>query len=139
MSQNTKYTNLRFLIVDHSAMMRRMVRHSLKEAGYLLIEEIDTCVGAMQKLQQKNHDFVIVELNFPNMDGLSFLKTIRADAELANMPVLIISSYSRKADVVAAAQAGANDYVLKPFSINILTRKIIRIMDKISHSANQQA
>ena len=120
-------------------MMRRMVRHSLKEAGYLLIEEIDTCVGAMQKLQQKNHDFVIVELNFPNMDGLSFLKTIRADAELANMPVLIISSYSRKADVVAAAKAGANDYVLKPFSINILTRKIIRIMDKISHSANQQA
>ena len=139
MSQNTKYTNIRFLIVDHSAMMRRMIRHSLKEAGYVLTEESDTCLGAMQKLQLKNHDFVIVELNFPNMDGLSLLKTIRADAQLSNMPVLIISSYSRKADVLAAAQAGANDYVLKPFSINVLTTKIIRILDKINYSANAQA
>ncbi|PRY96476.1 two-component system chemotaxis response regulator CheY [Jezberella montanilacus] len=138
MSQTTKYMSTRFLIVDHSAVMRRMIKHSLKEAGYTVTDETDNCLNAIRKLQQKSHDFVIAELNAPHMDGLMLLHTIRSDPELANTPVIIISATSRKDDVLAAAKAGANGYVVKPFSISILARKIIRVLDKMTLAANQQ-
>jgi two-component system, chemotaxis family, chemotaxis protein CheY len=123
--------NLKFLVVDDFSTMRRIVRSLLKELGYLNVEEAENGQSAFTKLQGGTFDFVVSDWNMPVMDGLELLKAIRADANLCKIPVLMVTAEAKKENIIAAAQAGASGYVVKPFSAAILDEKLNKILEKM--------
>ena len=124
-------SNLHFLVVDDFNTMRRIVRNLLKELGYTNVEEAEDGTDALHKLQAGDFNFVITDWNMPNMDGLELLHRIRADGKLAEMPVLMVTAEARKENIIAAAQAGASGYVVKPFTAAILEEKLNKIFEKL--------
>ncbi|MCL4744231.1 MAG: chemotaxis response regulator CheY [Burkholderiaceae bacterium] len=121
-------SNLRFLIVDDFSTMRRIVRNLLKEIGHGDAEEAEDGRVALAKLQAGEFDFVVSDINMPNMSGLELLACIRSDAYLKNLPVLLITAEARKEDIVRAAQSGASGYIVKPFTKATLEEKLNRIL-----------
>jgi len=123
--------NTRFLVVDDFSTMRRIVRNLLKELGYVHVDEAEDGAMALSKLRHEQFDFVISDWNMPNMDGLTMLKAIRADAKLAKIPVLMVTAEAKKENIISAAQAGANGYVVKPFTAATLDEKLAKIFEKL--------
>lgn len=123
--------NMKFLVVDDFSTMRRIVRNLLKELGYSNVEEAEDGVVALSKLKGGDFEFVVSDWNMPNMDGLTMLKTIRADPELQSLPVLMVTAEAKKENIIAAAQAGANGYVVKPFTAATLDEKLSKIFEKL--------
>ncbi len=128
-------TEMKFLIVDDFSTMRRIVRNLLKEAGYANAEEAEDGVAALQKLRSTKFDFVVSDINMPNMNGFELLVQIRADESLKHLPVLMITAEARKEDIVMAAQTGASGYIVKPFTKATLEEKVAKIMQKLAVSA----
>ncbi|MDP2064664.1 MAG: chemotaxis response regulator CheY [Burkholderiaceae bacterium] len=128
-------TEMKFLIVDDFSTMRRIVRNLLKEAGYANAEEAEDGVAALQKLRSVKFDFVVTDINMPNMNGFELLAQIRADEGLKHLPVLMITAEARKEDIVLAAQTGASGYIVKPFTKATLEEKVAKIMQKLAVSA----
>jgi len=122
----------KFLVVDDFSTMRRIVRNLLKELGYADVDEAEDGVQALQKLRSEKFDFVVTDWNMPNMDGLELLKQIRADATLSILPVLMVTAEAKKENIIAAAQAGANGYVVKPFTAATLDEKLSKIFEKLA-------
>ncbi len=120
-------TNLKFLVVDDFSTMRRIVRNLLKELGYINVDEAEDGVIALQKLKSQSFGFVISDWNMPNMDGLALLQAIRSDEALKKIPVLMVTAEAKKENIIAAAQAGASGYVVKPFTAAILSEKLEKI------------
>jgi len=131
----TAPADLKFLIVDDFSTMRRIVRNLLKEAGYANADEAEDGVVALQKLQGGGFDFVVSDINMPNMNGFDLLKAIRADAAMKALPVLMITAEARKEDIVLAAQSGASGYIVKPFTKATLEEKVTKILQKHSLAA----
>ena len=123
--------NMRFLVVDDFSTMRRIVRNLLKELGYTNVDEAEDGNDALKKLRSEKFDFVISDWNMPNMDGLTMLQQIRADAALASLPVLMVTAEAKKENIIAAAQAGASGYVVKPFTAATLDEKLTKIFEKM--------
>lgn len=123
--------NTKFLVVDDFSTMRRIVRNLLKELGYTNVDEAEDGVVALSKLKGGNFEFVVSDWNMPNMDGLDLLKHIRADPELSKLPVLMVTAEAKKENIIAAAQAGANGYVVKPFTAATLDEKLSKIFEKL--------
>ena len=123
--------NMRFLVVDDFNTMRRIVRNLMKELGFNNVEEAEDGVDALGKLKAGGFDFVISDWNMPNMDGLQLLQTIRADAALGKLPVLMVTAEAKKENIIAAAQAGASGYVVKPFTAATLEEKLGKIFEKL--------
>ena len=123
--------NTKFLVVDDFSTMRRIVRNLLKELGYSNVDEAEDGSMALAKLRSEQFDFVISDWNMPNMDGLTMLQNIRADAALSKMPVLMVTAEAKKENIIAAAQAGANGYVVKPFTAATLDEKLSKIFEKM--------
>ncbi|MFL6615817.1 MAG: chemotaxis response regulator CheY [Pantoea agglomerans] len=123
--------NMRFLVVDDFNTMRRIVRNLLKELGFNNVEEAEDGVDALGKLKAGDFDFVISDWNMPNMDGLQLLQTIRADAAMSSLPVLMVTAEAKKENIIAAAQAGASGYVVKPFTAATLEEKLGKIFEKL--------
>ena len=121
----------RFLVVDDFSTMRRIVRNLLKELGYANVDEAEDGAMALSKLRNESFDFVISDWNMPVMDGRDMLKTMRADAALAKLPVLMVTAEAKKENIIAAAQAGANGYVVKPFTAATLDEKLAKIFEKL--------
>ena len=126
----TAPADLKFLIVDDFSTMRRIVRNLLKEAGHANADEAEDGVAALQKLKNGGFDFVVSDINMPNMNGFELLAAIRADAGLKNLPVLMITAEARKEDIVLAAQNGASGYIVKPFTKATLEEKVGKILQK---------
>lgn len=126
---------MKFLIVDDFSTMRRIVRNLLKEAGYANAEEAEDGAVALQKLRAARFDFVVTDINMPNMNGFELLAQIRADENFKHLPVLMITAEARKEDIVMAAQAGASGYIVKPFTKATLEEKVAKIMQKLAVSA----
>ncbi|MBT0729458.1 MULTISPECIES: chemotaxis response regulator CheY [Erwiniaceae] len=122
--------SLNFLVVDDFTTMRRIVRNLLKELGFTNVDEAEDGQDALNKLQAGKFDFVISDWNMPNMDGLALLKTLRAEERFANLPVLMVTAEAKKENIIAAAQAGASGYVVKPFTAAILEEKLNKIFEK---------
>lgn len=120
----------KFLIVDDFSTMRRIVRNLLKELGYTNVDEAEDGAMALAKLRSEPFDFVVSDWNMPGMDGLEMLKQMRADAALAKIPVLMVTAEAKKENIIAAAQAGASGYVVKPFTAATLDEKLAKIFDK---------
>lgn len=123
--------NLRFLVVDDFATMRRIVRNLLKDLGFEHVEEAEDGVEALIKIREGNVDFVISDWNMPNMDGLQLLNEIRNDSALSPLPVLMVTAEAKKENIIAAAQAGASGYVVKPFTAATLEEKLGKIFEKL--------
>ena len=121
----------KFLVVDDFSTMRRIVRNLLKELGYSNVDEAEDGAMALSKLKNETFDFVISDWNMPVMNGLDMLKSIRADATLAKLPVLMVTAEAKKENIIAAAQAGANGYVVKPFTTATLDEKLAKIFEKL--------
>jgi two-component system chemotaxis response regulator CheY len=123
--------NTKFLVVDDFSTMRRIVRNLLKELGYTNVDEAEDGAIALGKLKGGGFEFVVSDWNMPNMDGLTLLQHIRADPELAKLPVLMVTAEAKKENIIAAAQAGANGYVVKPFTAATLDEKLSKIFEKL--------
>lgn len=124
-------SNMKFLVVDDFSTMRRIIKNLLKELGFNNVEEAEDGVDALSKLRTGGIDFVITDWNMPNMDGLELLQSIRADENFSSMPVLMVTAEAKKENIVAAAQAGASNYVVKPFTAAILEEKLSKIFEKL--------
>ncbi|WP_310461678.1 chemotaxis response regulator CheY [Sphaerotilus sp.] len=123
--------DLRFLVVDDFSTMRRIVRGLLKEMGCQHIEEAEDGVMALQALRNGRIDFVVSDINMPNMDGFELLSQIKQDPTLCHIPVLMVTAEARKEDIVRAAQTGAAGYIVKPFTKATLEEKIGKIIQKM--------
>ena len=123
--------NIRILIVDDFPTMRRIVRNLLKELDFINVDEAEDGALGFDKLLSGNYGFVVSDWNMPNMNGLEMLQKIRNNEKLAKLPVLMVTAEAKKENIIAAAQAGANGYVVKPFKAAILEEKIIKIFEKI--------
>ncbi|MCX7896706.1 MAG: chemotaxis response regulator CheY [Rhodocyclaceae bacterium] len=124
-------SKIRFLIVDDFSTMRRIVRNLLKELGFTNVDEAEDGAVAWQKLQAGGFNFVITDWNMPNMDGLTLLQTIRNDPRFNTLPVLMITAEAKKENIIAAAQAGASGYIVKPFTAATLNEKLTKIFEKL--------
>lgn len=121
----------RFLVVDDFSTMRRIVRNLLKELGYTNVDEAEDGAVALQKLNSAPFDFVVTDWNMPNMDGLTLLQTIRQTPHLKHLPVLMVTAEAKKENIIAAAQAGASGYIVKPFTAATLSEKMTKIFEKL--------
>lgn len=124
-------STLRFLIVDDFSTMRRIVRNLLKESGFTDADEAEDGVVALSKLRSSRFDFVVTDINMPNMNGFQLLNEIKKDDKLKHLPVLMVTAEARKEDIVAAAQAGAAGYIVKPFTKATLEEKVNLILKKL--------
>ena len=122
---------LKFLIVDDFSTMRRIIRNLLKEIGYANADEAEDGQAALTKLRGGAFDFVVSDINMPNMNGFELLTSIRGDAALKHIPVLMVTAEARKEDIVTAAQAGASGYIVKPFTKATLEEKLLKILQKL--------
>lgn len=124
-------TSLKFLVVDDFSTMRRIVRNLLKELGFTNVDEAEDGAVALGKLREGNFEFVVSDWNMPNMDGLTLLKNVRADPKLKTLPFLMVTAEAKKENIIAAAQAGASGYVVKPFTAATLQEKLEKIFEKM--------
>ena len=122
--------DMKFLIVDDFSTMRRILRNLLKEIGYGNVDEAEDGVAALSKLRLGSYDFVVSDINMPNMNGFELLGQIRGDGALKNLPVLMVTAEARREDIVTAAQAGANGYIVKPFTKGTLEEKVNKIVQR---------
>jgi len=127
--------NTKFLVVDDFSTMRRIVRNLLKELGYNNVDEAEDGIIALSKLKGGDFEFVVSDWNMPNMDGLTLLQTIRTTPELSSLPVLMVTAEAKKENIIAAAQAGANGYIVKPFTAVTLEEKLAKIFEKLEKVA----
>ncbi|CNE64094.1 chemotaxis response regulator CheY [Yersinia mollaretii] len=123
--------NMRFLVIDDFATMRRIVRNLLQDLGFKNVDEAEDGQDALAKLRASEFDFVISDWNMPNLDGLQLLTEIRKDEKLNKIPVLMVTAEAKKENIIAAAQAGANGYVVKPFTAATLEEKLNKIFEKL--------
>ena len=128
-------TDMKFLIVDDFSTMRRIVRGLLKEIGYNNAEEAEDGAVALNMLKSAKFDFVVSDINMPNMNGFELLAAVKADPSLKHLPVLMVTAEARKEDIVRAAQDGAAGYIVKPFTKATLEEKVQKIMQKLATAA----
>ncbi len=119
--------NIRILVVDDMATMRRIIKGLLEQLGFKNIDEAEDGKVALQKLKSQKYDFVITDWNMPNMTGLELVQEIRKDPELKSMPVLMVTAEAKKENVLLAIKAGVNNYIVKPFTAEVLKEKIEKI------------
>jgi len=124
--------NIKILVVDDFPTMRRIIRNLLKELEFVNVDEAEDGAIGLEKLKGGNYGFVVSDWNMPNMDGLAMLQAIRADPSMAKLPVLMVTAEAKKENIIAAAQSGANGYVVKPFTAITLEEKITKIFEKIA-------
>ena len=128
-------TDMKFLVVDDFSTMRRIVRGLLKEIGYSNAEEADDGIAALAQLRSAKFDFVVTDINMPNMDGFGLLNAIKADDALRHLPVLMVTAEARKEDIVRATKEGAAGYIVKPFTKATLEEKVQKIVRKMAAAA----
>jgi two-component system chemotaxis response regulator CheY len=120
--------DLKILAVDDSATMRRILKNTLSRAGYTDVVEAEDGVDAWAKLQTGGFNFIITDWNMPNMSGLEFVNAVRESEQFKRIPIIMVTTRSVKDDIIAAMKAGANNYVVKPFTPDTLKEKIDKVL-----------
>ncbi|WP_040557476.1 chemotaxis response regulator CheY [Reinekea blandensis] len=123
--------NMKILVVDDFSTMRRIVKNLLRDLGFTNTHEADDGTSAWPMLQSGDFDFVVTDWNMPGMTGIELLQKIRADERLKSVPVLMVTAEAKRDQIVAAAQAGVNGYVVKPFTAAALKEKIEKIFERV--------
>ena len=124
-------TNMKILVVDDFSTMRRIVKNLLRDLGFNNTVEADDGLTALPILKKGGIDFVVTDWNMPGMQGIDLLKNIRADDELKHLPVLMITAEAKREQIVEAAQAGVNGYIVKPFTAATLKEKLDKIFERM--------
>ncbi|MBL4574591.1 MAG: chemotaxis response regulator CheY [Opitutaceae bacterium] len=119
--------NMKILVVDDFSTMRRIVKNLLRELGFTNLDEADDGQTAWPKLQSGHYDFLVTDWNMPGMSGIDLLKNVRANPATANMPVLMVTAESKREQIIQAAQAGVNGYIIKPFTAGTLKEKLDKV------------
>ncbi len=123
--------NMKILIVDDFSTMRRIIKNLLRDLGFTNTIEADDGSTALPILKAGGVDFLVTDWNMPGMSGLELLQAVRADAKLAGLPVLMVTAEAKREQIIRAAQAGVNGYVVKPFTAAVLKEKIEKIFERI--------
>ena len=123
--------NMKVLVVDDFSTMRRIVKNLLRDLGFTNISEADDGNTALPMLKDGNFDFVVTDWNMPGMQGIDLLKAIRADSNLSHIPVLMVTAEAKKEQIIMAAQAGVNGYIVKPFTAATLNTKLDKIFERL--------
>lgn len=126
---------MKILVVDDFSTMRRIIRNLLRDLGYTNTHEADDGQSALPMLKGGGFDFVITDWNMPGMQGIDLLKSVRADPELAHLPVLMVTAESKREQIIEAAQAGVNGYIVKPFTAQTLKEKMEKIFERLAATA----
>ncbi|MEZ8143439.1 histidine kinase [Enterovibrio norvegicus FF-33] len=122
---------MKILIVDDFSTMRRIVKNLLRDLGFNNTVEADDGLTALPILKKGGIEFVVTDWNMPGMQGIDLLKNIRADADLKHLPVLMITAEAKREQIVEAAQAGVNGYIVKPFTAATLKEKLDKIFERM--------
>ncbi|MCU4674943.1 chemotaxis response regulator CheY [Catenovulum sp. 2E275] len=125
-------TNMKVLVVDDFSTMRRIIKNLLRDLGFTNVSEADDGATALPMLQNGDYEFVVTDWNMPGMQGIDLLKAIRADERLKNIPVLMVTAEAKKEQIIAAAQAGVNGYIVKPFTAATLKEKLDKIFERLA-------
>ncbi|MBR9911648.1 MAG: chemotaxis protein CheY [Gammaproteobacteria bacterium] len=123
--------NIKILVVDDFATMRRIIKNLLRDLGFTNIQEADDGATALPMLKSNDFDFLVTDWNMPAMSGIELLKAVRADQRLSGLPVLMVTAEAKRDQIIEAAQAGVNGYVVKPFTAAVLKEKIDKIFDRV--------
>lgn len=123
--------NMKILVVDDFSTMRRIIKNLLRDLEFTNIQEADDGSTALPMLKRGSFDFVVTDWNMPGMQGIDLLRAIRADPNLKNIPVLMVTAEAKKEQIIAAAQAGVNGYVIKPFTAAVLKEKLVKIFERL--------
>lgn len=127
--------DMKILIVDDFSTMRRIIKNLLRDLGFQNTHEADDGQTALPMLQSGNFDFLVTDWNMPGMQGIDLLKAVRADPKLSSLPVLMVTAESKREQIVEAAQAGVNGYIVKPFTAQTLQEKIGKIFERVAATA----
>jgi two-component system chemotaxis response regulator CheY len=122
---------MKILVVDDFSTMRRIVKNLLRDLGFTNTVEADDGQTALPILEAGGIDFLVTDWNMPGMTGIDLLKAVRANPKLVDMPVLMVTAEAKKEQIIMAAQAGVNGYVIKPFTAGTLKEKIEKIFERI--------
>lgn len=123
--------NMKILIVDDFSTMRRIIKNLLRDLGFSNTHEADDGVTALPMLRSGDYDFLITDWNMPGMSGIDLLRAVRADDKLASLPVLMVTAEAKRDQIIEAAQAGVNGYVVKPFTAQALQEKIEKVFERV--------
>jgi len=126
---------MKILIVDDFSTMRRIIKNLLRDLGFNNTSEADDGLTALPMLQSGDFDLLVTDWNMPGMQGIDLLKNVRADAKLAKLPVLMVTAEQKRDQIVEAAQAGVNGYIVKPFTAVTLKEKLDKIFERIESTA----
>jgi len=127
--------NMRILVVDDFSTMRRIIKNLLRDLGFNNFEEADDGSTALPMLKSGKFDFLITDWNMPIMEGIELLRHVRSDPQLASLPVLMVTAEARRDQIVVAAEAGVNGYIVKPFTAQTLEQKIGKIFERLGAAA----
>lgn len=122
---------MKILVVDDFPTMRRIVKNLLRQLGYENIEEAEDGIQAYSKLKNDGFEFIVSDWNMPNMDGFELLKKVKSDPELRDIPFLMVTAEAEKEKVIEAIKAGVSNYIVKPFTAEILKEKMDKILEKL--------
>ena len=122
---------MRILIVDDFSTMRRIVKNLLNDLGFSNTAEAEDGNAALAALRASKFDFVVTDWNMPGMTGIELLKNIRADPNLAKLPVLMVTAEAKREQIIEAAQSGVNGYIIKPFTAATLQEKLAKIFERL--------
>lgn len=123
--------NMKILIVDDFSTMRRIIKNLLRDLGFTNTHEADDGTTALPMLRSGDFDFLVTDWNMPGMSGIDLLKELRADGKLSSLPVLMVTAEAKRDQIIEAAQAGVNGYVVKPFTAQVLKEKIDKIFERV--------
>ncbi len=126
---------MKILVVDDFSTMRRIVRNLLRDLGFNNAEEADDGATALPMLKTGRFDFLVTDWNMPIMEGIDLVRAIRADPDLRELPILMVTAEARREQIVAAAEAGVNGYIVKPFTAQTLEQKIAKIFERLGAAA----
>ncbi len=123
--------NMKILVVDDFSTMRRIIKNLLRDLGFSNIQEADDGLTALPMLKSGDFDLLVSDWNMPGMTGIDLLKAVRADPNLQSLPVLMVTAESKREQIIEAAKAGVNGYVVKPFTAVTLKEKLGKIFERL--------
>ena len=127
--------DMKILVVDDFSTMRRIIKNLLRDLGYTNTQEADDGTTALPLLQKGSFDFLVTDWNMPGMQGIDLLKAVRADENISDLPVLMVTAEARRDQIVLAAEAGVNGYIVKPFTAQTLEQKLAKIFERLEATA----
>lgn len=128
-------TRMKILVVDDFSTMRRIIKNLLQDIGFSNTSEANDGQTALPMLKSGDFDFLITDWNMPRMTGLDLLKAVRAEPSLSSLPVLMVTAEAKRDQIIEAAQAGVNGYIVKPFTAQTLKEKLDKIFERIESAA----